>query len=227
MNFSFQYGTASAPKTKQEIAYHKLKEAILTLELEPNSALIEPEIMERFGLSRTPMREAIYMLQAEGLLTSIPNKGVYVNDIQYKDMMDIFETKEALESEAAYICCKRKKPENISKIEKAFNQYLDAANNNEHKLFMELDQQFHWAIAEACENQRIMHYEAQIQDQLKKFFNMTFNDALTIKFQKDSIEEHRKIYEAILGDDPDAARAAAIEHCQRTIITHVRDIYMF
>ena len=123
---SVSWNTHINSQTKQQAAYHKLKTAIVSLDLPPSTVLVERYVMERFELSRTPMREAINQLYTEGFLSNIANKGFIVNDIQYKDFLEIYEVKEALESEAAYLCCARKRSAGIAKIEAAYQRYEDA-----------------------------------------------------------------------------------------------------
>lgn len=200
--------------TKQQAAYNKLKTAIISLDLPPNSVLIERYIMEMFDLSRTPMREAINRLHIEGFLSNIAGKGFFVNDIQHKDFLELYEIKEALESEAAYLCCARKNSTNIAKIEKAFQKYESSLSQNKYIKSMILDLDFHWAIVESANNQRLERQMSLIMDQTLKFFNIYYSDEIPPRISKSFCEQHKKILNTIKNDNPDAARQALLDHIQ-------------
>ena len=214
---SVSWNTHIAPQTKQQAAYHTLKTAIISLDLPPNTVLIENYIMERFGLSRTPMREAINRLLTEGFLSSAGGKGFMVNDIQYRDFMEIFEVKEALESEAAYLCCARKKVAGIAKIESAYEKYEAALPERDYINTMLLDLDYHWSIVESSNNQRIIRQMSLIMDQTLKFFNMYYTDDVLPQLGQMLHTQHKHMLEAIKGNDPDAARRAVLKHIREVM----------
>ena len=217
---SVSWNTHIAPQTKQQAAYHTLKTAIISLDLPPNTVLIENYIMERFNLSRTPMREAIARLLTEGFLSNAGSKGFMVNDIQYRDFLEIYEVKEALESEAAYLCCARKRSAGIAKIEAAYQRYEDALPLGDYVNAMLLDLDYHWSIVENSGNQCIIRQMSLVMDQTLKFFNMYYTDDVLPQLGRALQARHKSMLEAIKGDDPNAARQAVIQHIQEVMETN-------
>lgn len=219
------WDTHIAPNTKQQAAYQQLKTAIITLELPPGTVMAEPYIHERFGLSRTPMREAINRLAGEGFLTRIPGKGFIVNDIQYKDFQELYEMKEALESEAAYLCCLRKNEAILSNIERAYLDHRDSFTNYYDEKSIMLDMDFHWAIITSANNKRIERQMSFIMDQNLKFFNMYYTIEFPSSIYHTLEEQHKMIFDAIKGEEPEAARRAVLDHMQ--YITAVSREHLF
>lgn len=225
MNRFPDWNPHTASPTKQQAAYRQLKTSIVSLDLPPGTIMAEPFIHERYGLSRTPMREAINRLYNEGFLSHIVGKGFIVNDIQYKDFQELYEVKEALESEAAYLCCVRKNNAIIDTIEKAYLAHRDSFLDSYDEKAILLDMDFHWAIITCANNKRIERQMSFVMDQNMKFFNMYY----TVEFSRDVFEafheQHEAIFETIKGDEPEAARCAVLEHMR-----YVKDIcqeYLF
>lgn len=213
------------PQTKQQAAYRILKTAIISLELPPDTVMSEPYIHDRFGLSRTPMREAINKLYAEGFLTHLVGKGFIVNDMQYKDFQEIYEVKEALESEAAYLCCTRKNSDIISKIEHAYTEHHESYSDCYDEKAILLDMDFHWTIITCANNKRIERQMSPIMDQNMKFFNMYYTAVFPSQVYQAFGEQHIKIVEAIKGDEPEAARRAVLDHMK--YVKKISQEYLF
>ena len=95
----------------REIVYEELREGILTGAIKPGTRMMEVDLAEEMGVSRTPVREAIRKLEKEGLVTIRPRKGAYASDISVKSMMDILEVRSNLEGLAAYLAAERMSPE--------------------------------------------------------------------------------------------------------------------
>ena len=94
-------------KPLREIVYEELKRQIMVGEIAPGTRMMEVELAEEMGVSRTPVREAIRKLEKEGLVTIEPRRGAYASDISAKDMVDILEVRQDLEGMAAGIAAQR------------------------------------------------------------------------------------------------------------------------
>ena len=208
-----KWSTHIESPSKQQAAYLKLKNAILTLELPPGSVLTERHIMDQFALSRTPMREAINQLQVEGFITSV-SKNFVVKDLQYKDFIELCEVKEALESEAAYLCAIKKNSAIIANIEAALAAFSQSLLRKEHSQILLSDLNFHWTLIENSKNNLLMQEMAIIMDHFLKFFNMYYDMESTPSFIKAISSSHKNIFNAIKAGDPPAARQAVLEHIQ-------------
>ncbi|MBE6032686.1 MAG: GntR family transcriptional regulator [Clostridiales bacterium] len=214
------------PSTKQQAAYNILKTAIVSLDLPPNTVLVERYILERFELSRTPMREAINRLYIEGFVSNFGGKGFIVNDIQLRDFMDMYEVKEALESEAAAICCSRKIPSVIARIEEAYKEYESYCNKKLYITSLMKDLDFHWAIVKGAENPYLEKEMSIIMDKTLKFFNIYYREEVPERINTIYLAQHTKMLEAIKGNDPKAAREAVLEHSENVKFDARNDLFM-
>src|SRR5690606_12292208 len=109
-------------KPLRELVFEVLREAIITGKLRPGERLMEVQLAEELGVSRTPVREAIRKLELEGLVLMIPRRGAYVAEISMKDIADVFEIRAALEGLAAQLAAERCTPEEIENLERSLVQ---------------------------------------------------------------------------------------------------------
>ncbi|MEA3348360.1 MAG: GntR family transcriptional regulator, partial [Pseudomonadota bacterium] len=114
----------SGHKTLREKIVEVLREAIIRQKIRPGERITELEVAERFGISRTPIREAFRQLESEGFLTIIPRKGAVVSDIQEKDIRDFYEIKGVLEGYAARQAVALITEKDIARLEQ-FNREME------------------------------------------------------------------------------------------------------
>lgn len=103
-------------KPLRDVVFENLREAILEGKLKPGQRLMEVQLAEQLGVSRTPVREAIRKLELEGLVVMLPRKGAYVANMSLKDIMDVLEVRASLEGLAAYLAAERISDEDIKKL---------------------------------------------------------------------------------------------------------------
>ena len=115
----------------REIVYEQLKMQILTGKITPGTRMMEVELADEMGVSRTPVREAIRKLEKEGLVTIEPRRGAYASDISVKDMLDTLEVREDLEGLAAALAAERMSEEQIGDLVKITQGYSEAINNSD------------------------------------------------------------------------------------------------
>lgn len=133
-------------------AYQLIRHKIITLELPPLSAIDEQALMEDLQLGRTPIREALQRLVAEGLVISAPRRGMYVAEIGITDLQKIFEMRMVLEGFCARLAAQRISAEQLSQIQ-AVIQDLEQTPNSDGKALMELDERFHHLVYLAADNE--------------------------------------------------------------------------
>ena len=143
MNFDLQI-----QKPLRELVYEELKHKILTGEIASQTRLMEIDLAEKMNVSRTPIREAIRELAADGLVTIEPRRGAYVSRISIDDMLDVFEVRENLEGFAAYLAAKRINEEQKVKLKELMDLYEEAINNDEKKNSVERDESLHKFVVE-------------------------------------------------------------------------------
>ena len=97
----------------RDVVFNTLRQAILKGEMEPGERLMEIQLAQKLGVSRTPIREAIRKLELEGLVVMIPRKGAEVAHITEKDMRDVLEVRSTLEELAVELACKHVTPERV------------------------------------------------------------------------------------------------------------------
>ena len=123
----------------REIVYEELKRRIMTGKITPHTRMMEVDLAEDMGVSRTPVREAIRKLEKEGLVTIEPRKGAYASDISTEDMVNVLTVREELEALAAGIAASRITGEQISRMEHLTDLYAQAIEANDTAAIIDYD----------------------------------------------------------------------------------------
>ncbi len=139
-----------------EQAYLVLRKAILANVLAPGYFASEREVSERFGLSRTPVREALLKLRDEGLIEVQPRRGVRVLPLSVKDMREIHQVARALELEAALLLCEREGDEPLKALAQSAQDMRDAIKVKDRDKWVEADAKFHIGIVASSKNDRLI-----------------------------------------------------------------------
>ncbi|WP_027364290.1 GntR family transcriptional regulator [Desulfotruncus alcoholivorax] len=198
-------------KPLREIVFETLREAIIQGRLEPGERLMEIQLAEEMGVSRTPVREAIRKLELEGFVVMVPRKGAYVAGISVKDIVDVFEVRAALEALAAGLAAERATAEELEEMERAVLQIYEVSNGNNLNTLVERDTNFHELIYKASRNQRLVQTLVHLKEQIQRF--RTTSLALPGR-GKHAVEEHKNIVEAISSRNVELAGNLAREHIE-------------
>lgn len=153
----------------RDVVFNTLRQAILKGELEPGERLMEIQLAERLGVSRTPIREAIRKLELEGLVIMIPRKGAEVAKITEKDLNDVLEVRCSLEELAVELACKKITKEEIVALKDAMNEFKDALELNDVTLSAEKDVAFHDIIFKATHNDRLIQMLNNLREQMYRY----------------------------------------------------------
>ena len=127
----------------RDVVFNTLREAILKGELQPGERLMELQLAAKLGVSRTPIREAIRMLEQEGLAVTIPRRGAEVAKMTEKDMNDVLQVREALDELAVSIACELITEEELEKLSEAVKNFEEAIGTKDIKQIAETDIAFH------------------------------------------------------------------------------------
>lgn len=197
----------------REIVYEELKEQILQGKIDPGTRMMEVEMAQQMGVSRTPIREAIRKLEKEGLVTIEPRKGAYVSQLSKKDMKDIIEAREYLEGLAAFYAAKRITGEQKDSLVKACDAFDEAVENNDTEGMIRYDTLFHQLIVEAADNNILVKIVGQLQEQVLRFRHLYYDD----KFKRGEKMpmEHRAVLNDILEGNANDAQKSAFVHIER------------
>jgi DNA-binding GntR family transcriptional regulator len=195
----------------EEVA-ERLREQIFSHELAPGSWLDEQSLALAFGISRTPMREAIKVLATEGLVTTKMNKGAYVTEVDRQDLEQIFTVLSLLEGQAAKDTAIKASEEQLTRLDDLHHRLEKAAADRDLEQFFEINVRFHEMIQEIAGNP----WMNGVIDDLRKVLKLQRRDSLSRSGRLlSSLVEHREILQAILKRDPLAAEAAMRQHLAR------------
>ncbi len=198
-------------KPLREIVFETLREAIIQGRLKPGERLMEIQLAEEMGVSRTPVREAIRKLELEGFVVMVPRKGAYVASFSVKDIVDVFEIRAALEGLAAGLAAERATEEELEEMERAVLQTHEVSNGHDLNELVEKDTAFHELIYKASRNQRLVQIITHLKEQIQHFRTTS----LAVPGRgKHAVEEHKGIVEAISQRNIELASSLAREHVE-------------
>lgn len=180
-------------QTLREQLADYLKDSIIKGHLKPGERIAEPELAERFGISRTPVREAFRQLESEGFLTVIPRRGATVSPITDRDVKEFYTIKALLEGYAARIACPKFTEKKIRKMESLNAQMSKFAKNDDVKNFLRSDNQLHDVFLDVCGNDKLFSLVHTVVQQFERLRIA----ALSIPGRmKKSVSQHKDIIEA-------------------------------
>lgn len=191
------------PRALYEEVAELLRQRIFDRALEPGSWIDELKIAEEFGISRTPLREALKVLAAEGLVTMKVRRGAYVTEVSEKDLRDVYHLLSLLESDAAAVVADTMTPEQLAELE-SLHQDLET-QVHDRDAFFATNEQFHLRLLELADNR----WRSQMVLDLRKVMKLNRHHSLfkTGRLQE-SLAEHRAIMAALKNRD-----AAAVREC--------------
>jgi len=196
----------------REMVYDELKIQILTGVIVPGTRLMEIDLAENMGVSRTPIREAIRKLEKEGLVVIEPRRGAYASQISTQDMIAILEVRQNMEGLAASFAAERISGDEVENLKKAFDNYNRAVQEGSTKDMIAHDTRFHRIIVEASHNKILVQMIEQLQELVLRFRYIYYDD---FKRAEKMPKEHKDIMDAIIKGDGEAARIAADIHIDR------------
>lgn len=193
----------------RDVVFNTLRQEILMGKLKPGERLREIQLADKMGVSRTPVREAIRMLELEGLVKMVPRRGAEVANITESDLQDAFEVRNALEKLAIELACERMTSEQIDRLKANAKEFQEAANQNDAEKLARIDEEFHDIIFEATNNQRLI----QLLNNLRQQFYRYRLECLKDKNSHQSLlEQHMTIIDNIENKNVEAATANITAH---------------
>ena len=191
-------------------AYVAIKQKLLHREIQPGERIREDLLAEEISVSRTPIREAISQLTTEGLIVSLPRRGLFCASITREEMLDFLKIREALETLAVQACIERATDTGIGRLDTLLGRYERALISGSRQEASTLDSQFHMAIAETSRNKKLIRFIGEIGNFMCLARSKERPD-LTSEEKNTSIRQHRSILDAIRARDiPRAVEAMRI-----------------
>jgi DNA-binding GntR family transcriptional regulator len=198
-----------APRALYEEVAELLRQRIFSRELEPGSWIDELKIAEEYGISRTPLREALKVLAAEGLVTMKVRRGAYVTEVSDKDLADVYHLLALLESDAAGVVAQRGTDAELAELQ-AMHADLEAAIHDRDRFFA-LNERFHMRVLEIASNR----WREQMVADLRKVMKLNRHNSLFKTGRIDeSLAEHRAIMAALLARNAALTQQRMHEHFQ-------------
>ena len=186
----------------RDVVFNTLRQAILRGELKPGERLMEIALANRLGVSRTPVREAIRMLELEGLVNMIPRKGAQVAQITEQDLNDVLEVRLGLEELAVRFACERITDEEIKELGLAVKEFEKKMKEDDLSAQAEADVKFHEIIYGATHNRRLVQIINNIRDQMYRYRIEYLKD---VESRKTLVKEHYEICDALNHRDAESA----------------------
>lgn len=198
-------------KPLRDIVFENLRNAILEGDLKAGKRLMEVQLAEQLGVSRTPIREAIRKLELEGLVVMLPRKGAYVANMSFKDLIDVLEIRASLEGLAAFLAAERRRDEDIEELERVAKEFEKSVRETDIDNVLKKDIEFHEKIFLMANNKKLYHLITTLWEQVHRFrvtYVSNYEASLSL------VEEHKKILEAIKSGDSELAKKYATEHIE-------------
>ena len=178
----------------RDVVFNTLRQAILRGELKPGERLMEIQLANKLGVSRTPIREAIRKLELEGLVLMIPRKGAEVAKISEKSLRDVLEVRRSLEELAIELACQRMTEDDIKELEEAQEAFRSAIQSADAMTIAETDEHYHDIIYNGTGNNRLVQILNNLREQMYRY---------RVEYLKDPknypmlVKEHDAIYRAL------------------------------
>ncbi|MEZ2738904.1 GntR family transcriptional regulator [Comamonas jiangduensis] len=184
-----------------------VRQQIYSRELEPGSWIDEMKMVEKFGISRTPLREALKVLAAEGLVTMKPRRGAYVTEVSEKDLHDVYHLLSLLESDAAAVVAEKASDEQLQQLRDLHQDLAQAVSNADQ--FFHINERFHMALLAMCDNR----FLSQTVADLRKVMKLNRHQSLFKRGRiEDSLKEHSAIMQHLNNRNAEATRRAMQAH---------------
>ena len=193
----------------RDVVFNTLRQAILRGELKPGERLMEIQLANKLGVSRTPIREAIRKLELEGLVVMIPRKGAEVAKITVRDLKDALEVRMAIDSLSVKLACERLDEDDKTEIKQACVAFREAVKSKNVQAIVEGDERFHNTIYRASKNQKLITIAMNLREQVYRY---RFEYVKDFSYHENLIREHDQITEAILKGDVETAQKIMKEH---------------
>jgi len=201
--------------------YRVLKEAIIKGFLEPGTKLLENKIAEEMHVSRTPVREAMQKLVAEGFVKTTPNQTLIVTEVSLEDVKDVLQIRGVLEGLAARIAAKKITRQEIDELKEIVTKMGLYVTKKDLTSYCKVDDEFHNLILNVCGNKWII----QIRDNLGSFIYRFRIKSLSVPGRlRCSLEEHQKIMESLQKHNSEEADKLSQIHMENTVINILKNV---
>ena len=205
----------------RELVCETIRQAIVDGVFSPGERLMEIQLADEMGVSRTPVREAIRKLELEGFVVMIPRRGTYVADISIKDINEVYEIRTSLEVLAAGLAAERISDEELETMQRLLVEIGQHIEDGNIEKIVEIDTAFHDVLYKASRNKRLAGIINNLREQITviRRRSMMYPGRL-----QNTMEEHRILVDSIAAHDVDRAQNAAGLHMENAEHTLLKDM---
>ncbi len=189
--------------------YEHIKRSILSGAVAPGTRLLEAEIAEQMGVSRSPVRETFRLLEADGLIETRANQGAFVRQLSSDDVREIYTARSLIEGYIAGLAAAKATVQDVEQLRRALKRVEEAALSEDYEATLDADLDLHRLIWEICGHKVLHGIVTRLEVQIRMFMAV---QAPLFDNLWDSIEDHRAIVDAIAGGDGDRARSSMEQH---------------
>jgi DNA-binding GntR family transcriptional regulator len=213
--------TATAPERKRgsgvKMVYDLLRDEILDLVLPPGSPIDEVQLAERFGMSRTPIREALVRLSGEGLIETLPNRSTMVANIDFLNLNTLFDALVLMYRVTTRLAAQYHRPEDLVIIRGFHEDYAAAVQSRDTLAMIATNAAFHAAIADAGRNPYFTGLFRRLLDEARRILRLYYQ-SYEEQFPQRFVEEHAEIIAAIAARDVEAADRIGKAHAEQIVL---------
>ena len=206
----------------RDVVFNTLRQAILRGELKPGERLMEIQLANKLGVSRTPIREALRKLELEGLVNMVPRKGAEVADITEKSLRDVLEVRKALEELSVQLACEKITEEEIEELKRVAERFKDTLDDQDVTKIAEADVAFHDVIYTATDNQKLILLLNNLREQMYRY---------RVEYLKKEeaypqlIAEHEELIDNSSKENKEEATRIMCEHIDNQVATVINVIH--
>jgi DNA-binding GntR family transcriptional regulator len=202
--------------------YEELRDLIVSGELAADAQLIQEQVAESLGVSRTPVRDALNRLAHEGLVTWLPGRGYLVNPLTPKDVTEVYQVRRILETEAARLACGRHDAVSLARLGNLIDQ-MAASDADDTAAMFDLNHQFHRALVQPCDNELLLKmldtlWDHPVNRRITRSYLHTAGSAQAM------LDEHRELLAAAADADEERLVALTAEHLLSGYDEAARDV---
>ena len=189
--------------------YHRLRDAILSNQLPPGTALSVPEFARRLQVSRSPIREAVQRLVYDGLAVNVAHRGAEVAGVDFADLQQLYEVREVLEGLAARLATERIAAAGLERLREILDAHEEVVDSGDERGHIEMDMAYHVGIHQAAQSAYLSETLQRIHGKSHLAYYQLWRG---LDDRRLALEEHRRVFEAMLSGDAAGADQAARNH---------------
>ncbi len=205
--------------------YEELRKQILTLQLKPGAPLDEVSLAAQFGLSRSPVRDALARLISEGLVTILPNRTTLVTPFEIEEFPKYISALDLIQRAVTRLAALHRSEAELARIRKADDVYMQAVESGDFQAMSETNKALHMAIAHAANNPYFVGYYERLLGEGQRLLHLHFDFTVTSPTASKLGRDHADLIDAIARKDADAAEKLAHEHTmlfQKRFLNYMR-----